>query len=73
MANLVVELFQSVIELTLSFGDIALMSPFQFVLILVGGGLTLLSIGVFGYLVAGAVLEPLGLDLPSPGRRGPSE
>jgi len=73
MANIVVELLGSMVELTLSFLDIALMSPLQFVLLVVGGGLTLLSVGAFGYLVLGAVLEPLGLSLPSPGRRGPPE
>jgi hypothetical protein len=73
MANIAVELLRSVIELTLSFGEIALMSPFQFVLLVVGGALTLLSVAAFGYLVLGAALEPLGVGLPSPGRRGPEE
>ncbi len=73
MANIVVELLGSAVELTLTFLDIALMSPLQFLLLVVGGGLTLLSIGAFGYLVLGAVLEPLGISPPSPGRRGPPE
>lgn len=73
MANIVVELLGSVVELTLTFLDVALMSPLQFVLLVVGGALTVLSVAAFGYLVLGAVLEPLGLSLPSPGRRGPSE
>jgi hypothetical protein len=71
MANIAVELLQSIVELTVSFGEIALMSPLQFLLLAVGGALTLLSVAGFGYLVFGAALEPLGVDLPSPGRRGP--
>ena len=65
------ELVNSVVELAASFVDIALMSPFQAVLLVVGALLTGLSVAAFGYLALGGVLAPLGLQLPAPGRRGP--
>jgi len=65
------ELLNSAIELAVSFTHIAVMSPSQAVLIAVGGLLTAFSMAVFGYLAVGAVLAPLGIQLPSPGRSGP--
>jgi len=65
------EFLQSVVGLLVSFVEIALMSPSQAALIAAGGLLTALAMGVFGYLALGAVLAPTGVELPSPGRRGP--
>jgi hypothetical protein len=64
-------LVNSVVELAASFADVALMSPFQAVLLVVGALMTGIAVVVFGYLALGGVLAPIGLQLPTPGRRGP--
>lgn len=69
VTDFLVRLVTSAIDLVVTFGTkVAFNDPLTFVSFLFGtvfvGGASVF----FGYLVVGALLKELGLDLPSPGR-----
>lgn len=59
MANFFGQLVSSVFELVDMFGVIATAEPLSAILLIVGGLVLAVSIGVFGVLTLGAVLDPL--------------
>lgn len=71
MQNALVQLLESIPEMVRAFADVAFgagaFDPLQFAMLLSGTVFIALSVGVFGYLVVGALLRPLG-NLPTPGR-----
>ena len=69
---LLVRLIESIIELTISFGELALGDPFAFVLVALGGAITAGSLAVFTYVFVGALAELVGVELPTPGK-GPRD
>ncbi|WP_410766480.1 hypothetical protein [Haloferax sp. DFSO60] len=52
-----VALVQSVIELTVTFADVALSDPLSTISFLFGNIFIIVSVGVFGYLVLGALIS----------------
>jgi hypothetical protein len=75
LLDLVVALLTSVVRLVVVFTtEVALRQPFDplaLVSLAAGTVLVLVPVGVFGYLVAGALFESVGVDLGSPGRSPP--
>jgi len=60
-------LVRSVLETPVKFGEVAMHDPISALLIVIGALIVLVSLGLFGLLVAGA-----GLDLILPERAGES-
>jgi hypothetical protein len=75
--DFVVAFLTSIVRLVVVFTtEVALRQPFDplaLVSLAVGSVFVLVSVGVFGYLVVGALFETLGVDLGSPGRSPPPE
>ena len=71
MTSLAVEFLNSVVEMFVNFGDIAMRDPLSAVLIAVGGLLFTVAFGVFALLTAGAVLD--GIIPDSIGREPPQQ
>lgn len=57
MANIVTRLLGNVIDLSNTFTDVALSDPLSAILMASGTVFVLLSVGVFGYLVMGALFS----------------
>lgn len=60
-----VALVQSIIDLTVAFTDVALSDPLSTVSFLFGNIFILVSVGVFAYLVLGALVSELGISTTS--------
>jgi hypothetical protein len=77
LLDFVAEFLVSTVRLVVIFVlDVALRDPLAFVAFVVGAGLTTATLAFFAYLVLGAALAELGLDIGSPGRtprREPAE
>jgi hypothetical protein len=77
LLDLVVELLASTLRLVVVFTtEVALREPFDplaLASLASGTVFTLVAVGFFGYLVVGAALEAVGLDIGSPGRTPPPE
>ncbi|MEZ3116579.1 hypothetical protein RYH80_11740 [Halobaculum sp. MBLA0147] len=69
VTDFLVELAASVAEMAITIGtEVALRDPLSFVSVVAGTAFLVVSTGVLGYVALGALLQPLGLSLPSPGR-----
>jgi hypothetical protein len=77
LLDLLVEFVTSTIRLFVVFTtEVALREPFDplaLVSLAVGSAITAGAVGFFGYLVAGAALDALGVDLSAPGRSPPPD
>jgi hypothetical protein len=77
LPELIVELVTSTLRLVVVFTtEVALREPFDplaLASLASGTVFTLVAVGVFGYLVLGAALEAVGVDVGSPGRTPPPE
>lgn len=77
LLDLIVALLTSVVRLVVVFTtEVALrqpLDPLALISLAVGTVFTVASLGVFGYLVVGALFEALGLELSSFGRSPPPE
>ena len=77
LLDLVVELLSSIVRLVVVFTtEVALrqpIDPLALASLASGTVFVLISVGFVGYLVAGALVEELGVDLGSPGRSPPPE
>ena len=66
------QLIGNVVRLIGVFTEVALNGPFSAILLLVGGAITLFSMSLLGYLVAGALFEALiGATFVNNGRSPP--
>jgi len=64
-------LVESVLQLLVEFGRVAVgVDPLTTVLLVFGAVLTGVSVGISGYLAAGAVLDVLGDLIPTPSSPG---
>ena len=70
LTGFVSELASSALELPQRIADVALGDPLSAVLILVGSAMFALSVGAFGYVTLGALVDLL---TPSIGREPPKE
>jgi hypothetical protein len=69
LLDFVAEFLASTVRLVVIFViEVALRDPLGFVAFAVGAGLTTATLGFFAYLVLGAALEAVGIDVGSPGR-----
>lgn len=68
VTELLVRLLESVVELPIKIAEVALASPLSFVSVLVGSLFVLASMGLFGYVLVGALAELIGVQIPVPGR-----
>ncbi|MFB6168201.1 MAG: hypothetical protein ABEJ43_05070 [Haloferacaceae archaeon] len=77
LLDLVVTFLTSIVRLVVVFTtEVALrqpLDPLALVSLAAGTVFVVVSVGLFGYLVAGALFEALGVDLGSPGRSPPPE
>lgn len=71
MTNLAVEFLNSVVEMFVNFGDIAMRDPFSALLIAVGGLIFTVAFGAFAALTVGAVVD--GIIPDSIGREPPQQ
>ena len=71
MANIAVRLLNNVFELVSDFTRIATGDPLSAILLLFGAVFVLFSVGVFGYLAAGALVS--GIIPENIGRRPPQK
>jgi hypothetical protein len=69
LLDFVVELLVSVVDLLVIFTtEVVFSDPLSAISVTVGGALTVGTVAFFTYLVVGALLAELGVDLPTPGR-----
>lgn len=77
LLDLIVALLTSVVRLVVVFTtEVALrqpIDPLALISLAAGTVFVVVSLGVFGYLVVGALFEALGVDLGSLGRSPPPE
>jgi hypothetical protein len=69
LTDFVIALVQSIIELVVTFIDVALSDPLSTVAFVFGNLFILGAVGVFAYLVLGALVAEIGIGV-TPGSRG---